>query len=127
VSIFDTPVERRGTDSIKWGKYAGRDILPLWVADMDFAAPPAVLAALHRRVEEGVFGYGHPWPIAGTVSDRSLGRRVRLGHRTRVDRLAAGPGQRAQHRLPGGRRRGADGDAGLSALPVGTRAFPAGH
>ena len=62
MSIFDTPVERRGTDSIKWGKYAGRDILPLWVADMDFAAPPAVLAALHRRVEEGVFGYGHPWP-----------------------------------------------------------------
>jgi len=62
VSQFDTPVERRGTDSIKWGKYAGRDILPLWVADMDFAAPPAVLAALHRRVEAGVFGYGHPWP-----------------------------------------------------------------
>jgi cystathionine beta-lyase len=62
VSPFDTPVERHGTDSIKWGKYAGRDILPLWVADMDFAAPPAVLAALHRRVEEGVFGYGHPWP-----------------------------------------------------------------
>jgi len=62
VSIFDTPVERRGTDSIKWGKYAGRDILPLWVADMDFAAPPAVLAALLRRVEQGVFGYGHPWP-----------------------------------------------------------------
>lgn len=62
MSLFDTPIERRGTDSIKWGKYAGRDILPLWVADMDFAAPPAVLAALHRRVEEGVFGYGHPWP-----------------------------------------------------------------
>ena len=62
MSLFDTPIERRGTDSIKWGKYAGRDILPLWVADMDFAAPQAVLAALHRRVEEGVFGYGHPWP-----------------------------------------------------------------
>lgn len=62
MSVFDTPVERRGTDSIKWGKYAGRDILPLWVADMDFAAPPAVLAALHQRVEQSVFGYGHPWP-----------------------------------------------------------------
>ncbi|MDR1995501.1 PatB family C-S lyase [Azonexus sp.] len=62
MSIFDTPLDRRGTDSVKWGKYAGRDILPLWVADMDFAAPPAVLAALRRRVDAGVFGYGEPWP-----------------------------------------------------------------
>jgi cystathionine beta-lyase len=49
-------------DSIKWNRYAGRDIIPLWVADMDFAAPPPVLAALHRRVDHGVFGYGEPWP-----------------------------------------------------------------
>ena len=62
MSSLDTPVDRRGSDSFKWGKYAGRDILPLWVADMDFAAPPAVLAALHRRIEHGVFGYGGPWP-----------------------------------------------------------------
>ena len=62
MSPFDTPLDRRGSDSFKWGKYAGRDILPLWVADMDFAAPPAVLAALHRRIEHGVFGYGGPWP-----------------------------------------------------------------
>jgi cystathionine beta-lyase len=57
---FDTPVERAGTDSEKWMKYAGRDILPLWVADMDFAAPPAVIAALHARVAHGVFGYNQP-------------------------------------------------------------------
>jgi len=62
LSIFDTPPDRRDSDSIKWGKYAGRDILPLWVADMDFAAPPAVVDALRRRIEHGVFGYGHPWP-----------------------------------------------------------------
>jgi len=62
LSAFDTPIDRRGSDSIKWRKYAGRDILPLWVADMDFAAPPAVLAALHQRIEHGVFGYGGPWP-----------------------------------------------------------------
>ena len=62
MSSFDTPIDRRGSDSFKWGKYAGRDILPLWVADMDFAAPPAVLAALHRRIEHGVIGYGGPWP-----------------------------------------------------------------
>ncbi len=62
MSIFDQSVERRGSDSIKWGKYAGRDILPLWVADMDFAAPPPVIAALRERIEHGVFGYGAPWP-----------------------------------------------------------------
>jgi len=57
---FDAPVERAGSDSTKWGRYAGRDIIPLWVADMDFAAPPAVVEALHRRVEHGVFGYNQP-------------------------------------------------------------------
>ena len=62
LSIFDTSIDRRGTDSIKWSKYAGRDILPLWVADMDFAAPPPVLAALQQRIGQGVFGYGGPWP-----------------------------------------------------------------
>jgi cystathionine beta-lyase len=60
VSVFDTPVDRRGSDSLKWGRYAGRDALPLWVADMDFTAPPAVLAALRERIAHGVFGYGQP-------------------------------------------------------------------
>ena len=54
---FDTPVDRRGTGSLKWDLYQGRDIIPLWVADMDFAAPPAVIAALKKRVSHGVFGY----------------------------------------------------------------------
>jgi cystathionine beta-lyase len=62
---FDTPPDRRGTDSQKWLRYAGRDVLPMWVADMDFASPPAVIEALHRRVEHGVFGYARP--IASTV------------------------------------------------------------
>ena len=57
---FDTPVNRVGTDSQKWQKYAGRDILPLWVADMDFRSAPAIIAALHERVEQGVFGYARP-------------------------------------------------------------------
>jgi len=77
---FDKVIVRTGSDSIKWGKYAGRDVprwpkaisfgagdffqgvIPLWVADMDFAAPPAVLDALQRRIEHGVFGYCAPWP-----------------------------------------------------------------
>jgi cystathionine beta-lyase len=57
---FDNPVNRAGTDSQKWQKYAGRDILPLWVADMDFKSPPAIIEALHARVEHGVFGYARP-------------------------------------------------------------------
>lgn len=57
---FDTPIERRETSSLKWERYAGRDILPLWVADMDFRSPPSVIEALHRRVDHGVFGYTLP-------------------------------------------------------------------
>lgn len=62
---FDTVPDRRGSDSIKWAKYAGRksdkgeDFIPMWVADMDFAAPPEVIAALQERVAHGVMGYGH--------------------------------------------------------------------
>lgn len=64
-ALFDNPPDRRGSDSLKWSKYAGQktgadlDILPMWVADMDFAAPPAVINALQERVAHGVFGYGH--------------------------------------------------------------------
>jgi cysteine-S-conjugate beta-lyase len=57
---FDTPVERRNTASLKWDKYKGRDIIPLWVADMDFKAPPEVVSALHAHVDHGVFGYTLP-------------------------------------------------------------------
>ena len=57
---FSLPVERRDTASMKWDKYQNRDIIPLWVADMDFCSPPAVIDALHRRVDHGVFGYTLP-------------------------------------------------------------------
>ena len=59
---FDTPIDRQRfpyDDSVKWGKYSGRDVLPMWVADMDFAAPPVVLDALKARVDHGVLGYPH--------------------------------------------------------------------
>jgi cysteine-S-conjugate beta-lyase len=59
---FDRVIDRASSDSRKWRKYAGRDILPLWIADMDFAASPAVIDALHRRVDQGVFGYGMALP-----------------------------------------------------------------
>ncbi len=54
---FNEIVDRRGTASTQWEKYPGRDVIPLWLADMDFRSPPAVIAALRRRVEHGVFGY----------------------------------------------------------------------
>ncbi len=57
---FDTVIDRRGTDSQKWQKYAGKDILPLWVADMDFKSSPAIIAALQERVATGLFGYARP-------------------------------------------------------------------
>jgi len=57
---FDEIIDRRGTSSEKWDKYRGRDIIPLWVADMDFRSPPAVIEALHERVNHGVFGYTAP-------------------------------------------------------------------
>ncbi|MGD2187146.1 MAG: PatB family C-S lyase [Desulfobacterales bacterium] len=57
---FDRAVERRDTASMKWDKYKGKDIIPLWVADMDFCSPPAVIDALHKRVTHGVFGYSRP-------------------------------------------------------------------
>jgi len=53
---FDAPIERRGTASFKWDLY-GDAVLPLWVADMDFASPPPVVEALEARVAHGVFGY----------------------------------------------------------------------
>ncbi|GEK73587.1 MULTISPECIES: MalY/PatB family protein [Halomonas] len=59
---FATPVERRHPPegdwpSQKWHRY-GEDVLPLWVADMDFRSPPAVIEALRARVDHGVYGYG---------------------------------------------------------------------
>jgi cystathionine beta-lyase len=52
-------VERAGTWSLRWERYAGRDVIPLWVADSDFRSPRAVRAALARRVEH-ILGYTAP-------------------------------------------------------------------
>ena len=58
---FDAPLDRRGTDSVKWDwkptNRSGSPLLPMWVADMDFAAPPAVRRALTERIRHPVYGY----------------------------------------------------------------------
>jgi len=53
---FDRVIDRSSTESAKWRRY-GNDVLPLWVADMDFVVPEPVIRALRERVEFGVFGY----------------------------------------------------------------------
>ena len=53
---FDHTIDRTGTASLKWSAY-GSDVLPLWVADMDFAAPPPVVAAVEEFAAHGVYGY----------------------------------------------------------------------
>jgi cystathionine beta-lyase len=56
---FNRIIDRRHSDSVKWRRY-DEDVLPLWVADMDFGAPEPVIHALQERVAHGIFGYGQP-------------------------------------------------------------------
>jgi cystathionine beta-lyase len=57
---FDRVVDRSGTASHKWGRYDGQDVIPLWVADMDFRSAPPIIEALQERASHGVFGYTDP-------------------------------------------------------------------
>jgi cystathionine beta-lyase len=54
---FDRRLDRRGTNCAKWDLYP-EDVLPMWVADMDFRSPEPVVQALRERIDQGVFGYG---------------------------------------------------------------------
>ncbi len=67
---FDQRVDRRRFDSIKWHRYE-EDVLPMWVADMDFRSPEPVVEALRDRVHHGVFGYGRaPGELREVLVDR---------------------------------------------------------
>jgi cystathionine beta-lyase len=57
---FTNCPDRSGTGSLKWERYSGRDVLPMWVADMDFVSAPEIVAALQQRAAHGVFGYTIP-------------------------------------------------------------------
>ncbi|MBB1488238.1 MalY/PatB family protein [Oceanospirillum sediminis] len=67
---FDQILRRDQTDSIKWQRYQGQDVIPMWIADMDFASPDAVIQALQSRVAEGVFGYGS---VSSSMKDALCG------------------------------------------------------
>ncbi len=69
-TVFDSLIDRRSTDSLKWGTY-DKEVLPLWVADMDFAAPEAVIRALRGRIDHGIFGYAkRPLALIETIQER---------------------------------------------------------
>jgi cystathionine beta-lyase len=86
---FDRLVDRRSTNSLKWRRY-DPDVLPLWVADMDFPAPPPVLEALRRAVEHGIFGYAIP---ARELAEAVAGRMQRLyGWQVAPEMVLATPG-----------------------------------
>lgn len=68
---FDEPTERRGTGSYKW-ESADADVIPLWVADMDFRTAPCIIEALSDRVRHGVFGYEK---VPGDTAGRSAAKK----------------------------------------------------
>ncbi|SMC72015.1 cystathione beta-lyase [Desulfocicer vacuolatum DSM 3385] len=68
---FDKVIDRRGTGGEKWDKYQGQDVIPMWVADMDFQVPPAVTKALQERVHHGIYGYpGRDYALEAVVVKR---------------------------------------------------------
>lgn len=79
---FDEMIPRRHTRSYKWDTDADEEVLPMWVADMDFRAAPAVVEALRRRTEHGLFGYTKVPPAYYEAVIRWFGRR----HAWRIDR-----------------------------------------
>src|SRR3990172_7523736 len=63
---FDLVLDRHGTNSVKWDlaeeRFGVKDVLPMWVADMDFRSPQPVIDALKKRAEHGIFGYAGMTP-----------------------------------------------------------------
>lgn len=71
MSIFDQVIDRRNTNSYKWDKYSDANVIPVWVADMDFKAAPPILKALQKVTEHGIFGYsGCPDELNEVVMER---------------------------------------------------------
>ncbi len=54
---FDKPTTRRGTHCVKWDTAASDDVIPMWIADMDFEVAPAIVKAVVERAKQGIYGY----------------------------------------------------------------------
>ena len=76
-SPFDRQVDRQGTNAIKWDRYLGRDILPFWVADMEFESPDFILNAVRARVGHGILGYTRTPPTLVAAFQAWLERNYR--------------------------------------------------
>lgn len=112
---FDEKIDRRGTSSLKWEKYGGRDIIPLWVADMDFHSAPAILDALQKRLDHGIFGYTLP-PVELNETVVAM-LETRFGWKIQQDWLVWLPGLVTGLNIAC-RAVGEDGDDVLTAVPV---------
>ena len=55
--LFDEIIQRRDSNSCKWDSARDREVLPMWLADMDFRTAPCITQALNKRVQHGIFGY----------------------------------------------------------------------
>ncbi len=88
--LFATAPDRHGTGSEKWDRWTDRDVIPTWVADMDFRAPEVVLEALRARVDHGVFGYTDPPPGFAPALCEHLARRH--GWQVEPDQITSTPG-----------------------------------
>lgn len=87
---FNTCPDRAGSGSLKWERYAGRDVIPMWVADMDFTSAPEIIEALHERVSHGVFGY--TVPPSSTVEAAMAYLRERHGAEVTPEQIVWFPG-----------------------------------
>ncbi len=74
---FDISIDRRHSDSVKWNIYP-EEILPMWVADMDFYSPPAVIEALEKRAKHGVFGYAIEPPDLDEIVIRWIAEQYKM-------------------------------------------------
>src|SRR5262245_25259717 len=95
---FDRIIDRRTGDSNKWRKFPA-DVLPMWVADMDFPSPPAVVAALQARVAHGFFGYLTETPeLPAVVAERVA---KRYGWRVSPEAVVLVPGVNVANNFAG--------------------------
>lgn len=72
---FDQEIDRAQTTSAKWEKYAGRDVLPFWVADMEFATPDFILDAIRARIDRQIIGYTRTPPETVAAFQNWLARK----------------------------------------------------
>ncbi len=115
---FDREINRQTpplNDAIKWGKYAGTDILPMWIADMDFAVATPIQEALQQRIAHGVLGY--PQVTAGVVDAVLLHLSRDLGWQVDADWLVWLPGLVTGLNVAC-RSVGDVGDGVLTAVPI---------